>query len=384
MSIYLAPRDNTFKHFLRNILVTGNIKDRYIDILLNDKNIIQYSNAFTSSSVDKKNNYEIYEQLGDLSANKFIVTYMYKRFPQLYCTEGVKVTARLRINYGSQHTFSRIAEDLNFWNFITMTHEERNNIHESRTTDDQKKRKVATKKSLLEDCFEAFIGVTEKLMDDEFQIGVGYSIVYDILKHIFDKIDISLKYTDLFDAKTRLKEVFDVTPSLTDLSYASVNSKIGQSGNIQGNIQSGNIQSGNVQSGNIHGNTRNVYPGQPQYSQQYPQKINHVHYSHTSHTPHPSHTPHQSYPHPPNTPYQQQPINNTNPNIINTNTVNTDNNVSTTITCKYNGRVIQIGQGIGANKSSSECNAAEAAIEYLEKNMNIKKEIPKIYNYFCS
>ena len=118
---------------------------------------------------------------------------MYRRFPQLNCTEGVKVIARLRINYGAKQSFFTIADSIGFWPYITASDEQRN-----------KKRK-----SLLEDALEAFIGATEFLIDTRIKQGVGYSIVYDILEKLFNDIPISLKYEDLYDAKTRLKELFD-------------------------------------------------------------------------------------------------------------------------------------------------------------------------------
>jgi hypothetical protein len=50
--------------------------------------------------------------------------------------------------------------------------------------------------------------------------GVGYAIVYTILKSIFDNMNISLKYEDLYDAKTRLKELCDMYKTqLTNLNY---------------------------------------------------------------------------------------------------------------------------------------------------------------------
>jgi dsRNA-specific ribonuclease len=146
----------------------------------------------------------VYEQLGDLTGNKFIVWYIYDRFPQLKCTEGVKVAARLRINLGSKNSFAQIAENFGFWDFITATNETR-----------QRK-----KKPLLEDTFEAFIGATETIIDQNFKTGVGYACVYKILSAIFDEIDISLKYEDLYDAKTRLKELFDIhSDKLGPLKY---------------------------------------------------------------------------------------------------------------------------------------------------------------------
>ena len=152
-----------------------------------------YNEVFTSTTAHPVNNYEVYEQLGDISANKFIVWYMYQRFPQLQCSKAVKIVARLRINYGAKQSFAPISESLGFWYFISASEDERNR----------------NKKSLLEDTFEAFIGAVETIVDTRFRRCAGYSIIYNILENIFNNINISLKYEDLYDCKTRLKELFD-------------------------------------------------------------------------------------------------------------------------------------------------------------------------------
>lgn len=191
--IYNAPRGSTFKKLITELLEKGNIRQKYIDIITNDDNMKLFGQAFTSPTADPDINYEIYEQLGDLSANKFIVWYTYKRFPQLNCAKGVKIAARIRINYGSKQSFYKIAETYGFWEFISASNIERQH----------------KKKSLMEDSLEAFLGCTETIMDDMYQPGVGYGIVYGILENIFNNIDISLAFNDLYDAKTRLKELFD-------------------------------------------------------------------------------------------------------------------------------------------------------------------------------
>lgn len=198
--IYFGNREQKFKEFITGLLNLGPVKQNYIDILTSDENMKLYSAAFTSDLVDDINNYQVFEQLGDKTVNKFIVWYIYRRFPQLKCPEGVKVAARVQINYCSKTSFAQIAEKYGFWNYITATNElrERNKI------------------DLLEDVFEAFIGVTEWIIDNNIKFqnkdifGVGYASVYRILEHMFNKIDISLKHEDLYDAKTRLKEVFDL------------------------------------------------------------------------------------------------------------------------------------------------------------------------------
>lgn len=180
--------------FLKQVLKNAKLDKKYISILLNRIDIYQL--AFTSPSIDIENNYELYENLGDITANEAIVWYFYEIFPQLHCPSGVKTMARLKINYGSSESYSSIADSLGFWPYIKATEEE--------------KASKEKKQKLLEDVFEAFIGVTKLILVEYFGFqGVGNQIVYNIIKSIFDKIDISLKTEDLYDAKTRLKEVFD-------------------------------------------------------------------------------------------------------------------------------------------------------------------------------
>lgn len=180
--------------FMRSVLKGAKLEDRYLIILLS--NLDEYQTAFTSPTVDSNNNYELYENLGDITANEAIVWYFYETFPQLHCPSGVKTMARLKINYGSSESYSSAAESLGFWPYIKATSEER--------ASKEKKQK------LLEDVFEAFIGVTKLILVNYFGYqGVGNQIVYNIIKSVFDKKNISLKTEDLYDAKTRLKEVFD-------------------------------------------------------------------------------------------------------------------------------------------------------------------------------
>ena len=195
--IYLGSRGSDFQALIASLLRKGGLKTKYIKMLTDSEAMKIYGSAFTSELVDPDNNYQVLEQIGDLSGNKFIVNYMYQRFPQLDCTEGVAVVARLRINYGAKQSFSEIARKLGFWEFISATN-------------DLRQRKM---KPLLEDAFEAFLGATERILDKRKRVGVGYAIVHDILTSIFDEMDISLRYEDLYDAKTRLKELFDMYES---------------------------------------------------------------------------------------------------------------------------------------------------------------------------
>jgi len=156
---------NSLRTVLEKVLLSGKLKKQYIDCLLTGKNFELYKQAFTHKTHNAETNYEFFEQLGDLSINKFIVSYTYKRFPHLKTPQGVKIVARVRIKYTSRETLSQEAEKLGFWPFILAS----------------ENTKFRFKKDLLEDCFESFIGVTEYILDTQLKDGVGYCIVKDIL-----------------------------------------------------------------------------------------------------------------------------------------------------------------------------------------------------------
>lgn len=196
--MYKAARDETFVDFLKNLFKKANIKESFIELCLEKKE--EFYKAFTSSSADAENNYEYYEQLGDVTVNKFIVSYMYNRFPVLKTPKGVEVVARLKIKYGSKETLYEIAKNLGFWKFISAAEDVRDK----------------QQKSLLEDVFESFIGCTEEVVDNIIKEikgcempGVGYHICWQLLSSIFNELKISIDYSSLVDSKTKLKELFD-------------------------------------------------------------------------------------------------------------------------------------------------------------------------------
>jgi len=191
--MYLGPRDKSFTDFIVSLLEIAKIPSDYLNILTSDESMIEYSKGFTSKSYDSVNNYEMYELLGDVTANKVIKWYVLRRFPEFNCSEGVPAIARLLIKYGAKVSFCSLAESCGFWKFISAS--------------DQKRQR--SKKNLLEDTFEAFCGVTESILDDKVRFGLGHEIVYNFISSLFDTIEMPIRYTDLFDDKTILKEVFD-------------------------------------------------------------------------------------------------------------------------------------------------------------------------------
>jgi dsRNA-specific ribonuclease len=194
-SLYIGDRGSEFQTRIRELFQKAGLKQKYVNALMKKESLVEFGKAFTASSANQTDNYEVYEQRGDAALGHFMVTYFYDdRFKYLNCSEGVKVVARLKINYGSKNNLCKIAEDMGFWPFISASMEDRN-------------RKM---KKLLEDTFEAFIGCVEFILDTQFMRGVGYAKVYEVMVSIFDKIPMSLSYTSLYDAKTRLKQLVDL------------------------------------------------------------------------------------------------------------------------------------------------------------------------------
>ena len=199
-------RGTAFRIFLFNVLKLSGLKEQYIKVLL-DKEIDVYEAVFTHPSANPNRNYEFYEFVGDVTLNKSIAWYLSRRFPQLCCTNGVKILTRLKINLVSKRAFEKFAKKLHFWNFVSATNEIR----------------VLKMAKTLEDVFESFFGATEMLIDKHFKPGLGYKFCYNIIEQLLDTLDISLKYERLFDAKTRLKEMFDYfgKENLGELKYLS-------------------------------------------------------------------------------------------------------------------------------------------------------------------
>jgi dsRNA-specific ribonuclease len=191
-------------NLIRKVMKPAHLKDDYVNLLIQNVNL--YKIAFTTPGVDQKVNYELYELLGDAIIGQFVPWYFVRRFPQLNCPAGVPVIARLKINYVSNKTLSKVADKLGFWEFVNCNEEERK----------------TNRKKLLEDTFEAFVGVTAYILENHFNIpGLATPLLHRILTPIYDKLDVSLDYDKLYDSKTRLKQMFDSNKHLGRLEYNS-------------------------------------------------------------------------------------------------------------------------------------------------------------------
>lgn len=191
-----GKRGAEFKDFIARLVARGKLTEKYINVLTGPEGMNLYSMVFTNSSADPVNNYEMMEMIGDTTCNKCLVWYFFYKYPHLNNKEGVKTIAKLKIFYAATKTFYMIADKQGFMPFISA----------------REKRLHHLREKTMEDCFEAFFGATEYLLNTYVREGVGYAICYEIFKSFFDELEIETRYYKLIDNITKLKELADGHP----------------------------------------------------------------------------------------------------------------------------------------------------------------------------
>lgn len=180
-------------------------------------NLTQFVRAFTAASFEQKDkdfNYECFEQMGDVSVNKSIVDYTYRKLGLTGDSKAVKVISKLKSRYGSRQGESEMAEALGFWQFVNASEED----------------KKINRKKLLEDIFEAFIGALEYIVGKQQEVeNIGYIVSYRFISKVMDALNAEdfRRYRAIIDeseAKGRSKtgalfeEVNDPITKLKELS----------------------------------------------------------------------------------------------------------------------------------------------------------------------
>jgi hypothetical protein len=146
-----------FKKFVYKLLKSGKMKDKYINLLLdNDSNLKLYQDALYS-----ENDYEPYYILGKVTLQKFLLWHFLSNLNDEKIYDIDFIIEKNIKKFGSE-----------FANFFM----EKNN------------------KKIQNQLF-CFIAITEYLLDSNTVVGVGYGIVYNILSNIINDIhDLILDY----------------------------------------------------------------------------------------------------------------------------------------------------------------------------------------------
>ena len=194
-----------FKAFLIGLLFErGNVKKEISEKLFDEEGIQKIKIAFTHPSMLEPQSFEFFETMGDLTANKCIGWYIYRRFPDLQNNpQAAMYMCEMKKKYISKKLFGPFAEKLGLNKFIRYKEIQ----YVENITKDVKK--VVLSKSVLEDVFEAFCACLEDLIDTRVVIGTGYSVIYNIISTLMDDEHIVLNIHDLVDKKTQIKEIMD-------------------------------------------------------------------------------------------------------------------------------------------------------------------------------
>lgn len=188
-----------FREFITDLIRRAGVSTKFIAKILTDENLEKFQEAFTHSSYGK-NNYEMWEWLGDTTVNDIVVKWLHAKHPRIV---SVRWLTRLKHTLISKKTLSVFAEESGFFEHIRYGPE----FQELLDRIPHEKNKEY--KTLLEDCFEAFIGVLVDVCDEGGRRGIGYSVAFKFLESYLDTVEVSLDFNVAFDAKTRLKEIYD-------------------------------------------------------------------------------------------------------------------------------------------------------------------------------
>lgn len=215
---------------IRSILSEAGIAPDYIERVLNGKtsltgstadkipNMQLFVRAFAHSSLDE-DNYELFEFDGDTICNSFIVTYIRDKFPQI---NRVGYLARLKSNLISSKVYAGISERAGFADFVRYAEsykDDHGTVRPSPVFEEFQRKSGKIYRSILEDVFEAFIGITKRIMrstplvDGQEGVYEGTALqgVHCILRSLLDKTEISIRYEDVYDPVSRLKQIYDAT-----------------------------------------------------------------------------------------------------------------------------------------------------------------------------
>lgn len=198
----MAAYTRAFEEFITEILRRGKISDKTLKKVLDPLSLEKFLTAFTHPTYDKENNYEYFEFRGDTILNTASAVYIRKRFPKIV---SVRWLTTIKHKIIGKEFLAKVAENAGYRDFIRYGDE----IKEILRTKEWEISKEY--QSMMEDVFEAVIGVIVEIFDSKFKRGVGYAVAYKVIESLFsDELhDFSLDWEDVFDVKTRLKEVYD-------------------------------------------------------------------------------------------------------------------------------------------------------------------------------
>jgi len=206
-----------FEEFLVDLLQRMGMKPEHFAILFSPvnkkRNLKEFAKCFVTSNVDEHDNYEFYELAGDGCLNNAVIMYFFHTLDAaLVRTEQKKPDFqrskrfidyynKLKSQYISTKEFDDIARRLGFDEWLVFNHDP---IHEYK---------------FLADCFEAFIGCFEIMMNRYIESHYSHQYISNFITYIFESRFIDYHPISLYDPITLLKETNDSIKNNFSMAY---------------------------------------------------------------------------------------------------------------------------------------------------------------------
>lgn len=183
----------------------GLLTDDEINKLLDNDGMKILTSAVTHWSVGEDvDDYEVWETLGDVTLNKIMVWYMFRRFPEA-TSEELTEAKKINVSKGQFPVYAHTLHLPQFVRYRSVNYQSGKNILT-----------IGLDKSMKEDTFEAFFGALEYLIDGRIMLGAGYIVCYNIVSYILDQQQMTVELSKIKDSITQLKEIFDTRKKLGD------------------------------------------------------------------------------------------------------------------------------------------------------------------------
>ena len=207
----LLSENPDFQAMIKDMLYRSGIPDEKIRNVIRDQenqvrqNVYdEFAKCFVPEKVDKKNNYELYEFMGDSAVNKATISYLFRKLHPLLSAKGsasaVGYMDKIKSVYVSKQFLQSMCDHLGFDEFLYAI------IHNPKYEHLLTQMKEVDEK---ENVVEAFFGCMEIQLDRYVGIYSGYGFISNLIIDILESMDINYDPSVLWSNVVLLKESND-------------------------------------------------------------------------------------------------------------------------------------------------------------------------------
>ena len=183
---------------IRNVIRLPNSQNKRMEVYQ------EFAKCFVPQSIDQKNNYELYEFMGDSAVNKATISYLFRKLYPRLTRKGslgaVGYMDKIKSVYVSTPFLKSMCEHLGFDEYLhRIIYDPAFSFQLSKMTEDKEKENVV----------EAFFGCMEVQLDQYVGMYSGYGFVSNLIIDILENINIDYNPASLWSNVVLLKETND-------------------------------------------------------------------------------------------------------------------------------------------------------------------------------